>query len=395
MRLTETIRQCLSKANFMQVKRVDMRTICSRFCFLPSLGLMVGLSLISLLQLSPCAAFGAGGEKSAVGLTTAWQNGQFNINVRGVVGRSDIILLRPSRVPEEAMPLGNGRLGLGVWGQDGYTAQLNREDTLPKRLSPAQVVIPGLAKLTDAADYKGRLDLYNGELVESGAGMTATTYVDDSVDVMVVDVTGADPGVTQTAELRLWPPRKPSVIAADKIAVLEETWRDTTELGSTGLTFGSVAGITADARDVHAEAAGSLTARVTFRPNADGSFRIYVTSPQWVGADPVGTSSTLIEKAKQAGIQAHRAWWHQLWASVDLIRLSSADHTAEYFENLRTIDIFTIGAESRDRLPGGQAGIGDLFSSYKGCALLGSIFVVALESAHAGFGQFRSWLGRI
>ncbi len=31
------------------------------------------------------------------------------------------------------MPLGNGRLGLGVWEQDGYTAQLNREDTLPKR----------------------------------------------------------------------------------------------------------------------------------------------------------------------------------------------------------------------------------------------------------------------
>jgi len=50
---------------------------------------------------------------------------------------------------------------------------------------------------------------------------------------------------------------------------------------------------------------------------------------------------------------------------VDLMRLSSSDHVAEYFENLRMIDLFTTVAESRDRFPGSQAGIGDLFSSYK------------------------------
>lgn len=341
-----------------------MQTLDSRIRHISSVGLMIGI-LVSGLQLTPRAASGEGRIDSASGATTAWKDGRFNIDVRGVVGRSDIILLRPGRLREEAMPLGNGRLGIGVWAQDGYTAQLNREDTMPKRLSPAQVVIPGLAKLTDAANYKARLDLFNGEFVESGGGMTATTYVDDSVDVMVVKVEGADPGTMQTAELRLWPPRKPQVIAGAKIAVLEETWRDTTELGSTGLTFGSVAGITADAQDVHVEAAGPLTARVTFRPNANGSYRIYVACPQWIGADPIAISSTLIETAKKAGIEAHRAWWNKLWESVDLMRLSSADHTAEYFENLRMIDIFTTVAENRDRYPGGQAGIGDLFSSYR------------------------------
>src|SRR5260370_26256333 len=81
---------------------------------------------------------------------------------------------------EESMPLGNGRLGVGVWSQDGYTAQINRQDTLPKRLSPGQIVLPGLNKLASAADYHGRLDLYNGEFVESGGGVRATALGGDS-----------------------------------------------------------------------------------------------------------------------------------------------------------------------------------------------------------------------
>ncbi len=120
-----------------------MQIIRSRSHLLSSLGLMVVFSLASVLQLSPSAAFGEAAADNTAGPTTAWKDGRFSIDVRGVVGRSDVILLRPGRAPEEAMPLGNGRLGLGVWEQDGYTAQLNREDTLPKRLSPAHVVIPG------------------------------------------------------------------------------------------------------------------------------------------------------------------------------------------------------------------------------------------------------------
>jgi len=50
--------------------------------------------------------------------------------------RSDIVLERPNRDASQAMPLGNGRLGVAVWAAEGLTAQLNRADTLPDRLSP-------------------------------------------------------------------------------------------------------------------------------------------------------------------------------------------------------------------------------------------------------------------
>jgi alpha-L-fucosidase 2 len=342
-----------------------MSKIRVRLSFYPALSNVVAFTLALLSGLSPASALGAPATNAKDGPTTAWQDGRFNLDVQQVVGRSDVISLRPGRQREDAMPLGNGRLGIGVWSEDGYTAQLNRQDTLPKRLSPGQVTLPGLSKLSNAADYHARLDLFNGQFVESGAGMTATTYVDDAVDVMVIDVEGADPQTLQTAELKLWAPRKPEVIVDGAIGAVAETWRDTSELGATGLTFGSMAGITAEGRDVHVTADGPLAIKIAFRPNADGSFRLFVASPWWRGGDAISTVSALFEKARSLGSEDHRVWWNNLWKSVDLMRLASTDHTAEYFENLRMIDIFTTVAESRDRFPGSQAGIGDLFSSYK------------------------------
>ncbi len=58
--------------------------------------------------------------------STAWKDGRFHVDVAGVVRRSDIVLARPNMEAGEAMPLGNGRLGVAVWSADGLTAQLNR-----------------------------------------------------------------------------------------------------------------------------------------------------------------------------------------------------------------------------------------------------------------------------
>jgi len=40
---------------------------------------------------------------------------------------------------------------------------------MPERLSTGHVVIPGLATLTSAKDYAGRLDLFKGEFRELGS----------------------------------------------------------------------------------------------------------------------------------------------------------------------------------------------------------------------------------
>jgi hypothetical protein len=139
------------------------------------------------------------GQSFSPDSTTAWHGGKFHVDVAGVLSRSSIILGQPNIAPGQAMPLGNGRLGVAVWSENGLTAQLNRADTLPYRLSPGQVVIPGLTALTQAKDYSGRLDLYDGEFQESGAGMTATAYVEPDTDTFIIDVTGAKADGVQTA----------------------------------------------------------------------------------------------------------------------------------------------------------------------------------------------------
>src|ERR1700691_5529429 len=166
--------------------------------------------------------------------TTAWKAGHFAVDAAGLLGRSDIVLGQPNTKPAEAMPMGNGRLGITVWSADGFTAQLNREDTLPHRDSPGQVVIPGLAALTSAKDFAGRLDLYNGTLIEHGGGMTLIAYVQGSTDTFVVDVAGANPNTVQTAELRLWPPRTPQATVSGTSGSLAQTWVDQYGPGASG-----------------------------------------------------------------------------------------------------------------------------------------------------------------
>ena len=147
--------------------------------------------------------------------------------------------------------LGNGQMGAAVWGAGGFTAQINRTDTWPTRKSPGQVTIPGLAPLTNAADYSGSVDLYDATFRQQGGGMTATTYVRADKDELVVDVTGADPNTTQTARINLQSGRNPTAGANGAIARLAETWVDTgSATGGTGKTFGTLAAVTAGGREV-------------------------------------------------------------------------------------------------------------------------------------------------
>lgn len=153
-------------------------------------------------------------QSTTLDSTTAWHNGKFQVDVAGVMSRSSVILEKPNLDATQAMPLGNGRVGVAIWSESGLTAQLNRADTLPDRLSPGEVVVPGLATLTQAKDYSGRLNLFDEQFEEHGGGMTATAYVQPDSDTLVIEVTGAPANETQTAVLRLWAPRTPKAAAS-------------------------------------------------------------------------------------------------------------------------------------------------------------------------------------
>jgi hypothetical protein len=289
----------------------------------------------------------------------------FSIDTPNVVRRANLVLTTANVTPQESMALGNGTLGVAAWAANGLTAQLNRADTFPDRKALGQVVLPGLAPLTSATDFAGHVDLYDAMLVESGGGMTATVFVRADAPELVVDVTGADPTVTQTARIRLWSGRSPTGLASGAIATLAETWQDSSGLGASNETFGSLGAVTVGARNVTASVVDPLTVQVSFQPNTDGSFRVVIAAPAWSGGDAtkeatsvLGSDATAASATLRAG---HLAFWHSYWSRVGLVEMSSSDGTAEYFEALRTLYLYMAAAESRATLPGSQAGLADLF----------------------------------
>jgi alpha-L-fucosidase 2 len=320
--------------------------------------------VVSILSLSLCHgvfAQATPADHTVARQTTAWHDGRFHVDVAGVIGRSDIVLGRANEDASEALPLGNGRLGVAVWAADGMTVQLNRADTLPDRLSPGQVVIPGLAAMTQAKDFRGRLDLYNGEIQEQGGGLRATVYVQPGTDTLVIDVSGANADVQQTAKLMLWAPRVPHAMAKGKIGLLSQAWVDDQQPESSGRRFGSLAGITAQGRDVSVSVVDSRTVAVSFKPYADGHYRILVGSPHFDGKQNAyaAAKSSLIEGSPEA----NRIWWHDYWHRAAPMKIKSADGAGEYMENLRAIYLFAAAAEKGTEYPGSQAGVADMLSS--------------------------------
>jgi len=298
--------------------------------------------------------------------TTAWRDGGFDLSPDGVVSRSDIVLGRPNINPTSSVPLGNGALGVAAWAADGFTAQLNRSDTMPDRKSPGQVEIPGLSVISHASDFSGRLDLTDGVLEESGGGMSLKAWVSTTKDELIVDVSGANPNVTQTASINLWSGRNPTAVVSGDVGTLAETWVDNFEAGAGGRTFGSLAAITAGGRDVSVSAAGPVKVQANFKPNADGSFRVVVGAPNWAGGDAAATAAELLghdaTMPEQALMAGQNRWWRNLWAKSGLVEMNSADGSAAYIENLRTLYLYDEAASEKAGVyPGNQAGDADMF----------------------------------
>ncbi|MEV6848611.1 RICIN domain-containing protein [Actinoplanes sp. NPDC051411] len=323
----------------------------------------------AVVSLAPALAvsIGSGTPANAATVTTAWQNGSFSRNVGGIVSRSNVVLGRPNTSATQFLPLGNGSLGVAAWAANGFTAQLNRSDTMPNRLSPGQVTIGGLSAMTSASNFAGYLDLYNGVLHESGGGMTLQAWVPAGKDELIVDVTGANPANRVVANLNLWSGRSPAASASGAVGALAQSWSDNSQTGHSNQTFGAMAAITAGGQNVTASVVNSTQVQVGVNPDSNGSYRIVVASPSWTGGNAVSTASALIAgdtTAATSGLLATQStWWNRYWSGSGLIEASSADGTAQYMENLNTLYLyFEAGIMHSGQYPGSQAGLADLYN---------------------------------
>ena len=259
-------------------RRVPLRRILSLWSAL--LAALAGIVIVN-----------PGMAEGAAGATTAWQNGNFRLDSAGVVSRSDLVLGSPNVDPTASMPLGNGSLGVAAWAAGGFTAQLNRSDTMPDRKSPGQVNIPGLSDLA-----RRRLQRTAGSDGRRAARVrrrhVEKAWVAAEKDELIVDVTGADPDITQTATVNLQSGRKPAAAVSGDIGTLAETWVDGAPSIGSGKTFGSLAAITAGGQQVTATVAGPTQVKVSLQAARGRHVPRRRGSPAWTGGDAAKTASS-------------------------------------------------------------------------------------------------------
>jgi alpha-L-fucosidase 2 len=281
-----------------------------------------------------------------------------------IAARASISIEQPNILPTQAVGLGNGRLGAAFWSAQGLTLQLNRADTLPERRSPGQVSFPDLGILVKDRHFRGRLNLEDGVLEETGGGISLQAWVDHRADRVIIDLRGLAPQKVQHIRLALWEPRKPTASAEGDIGVLAETWLDNALPGASGRQFGSLAAIRAVGRAVHAVVIDQRTVEVAALPSAAGRLQVVIAAPGFRGEQSAMQAASAVF-SPQVELNATLAWWHDFWAHVNPIRAESRDGIGRYAESLRTIFLFVSAAESGDTIPGSNAGIADLFSSSK------------------------------
>jgi alpha-L-fucosidase 2 len=281
-----------------------------------------------------------------------------------IAERASISIEQPNILPTQAVGLGNGRLGASFWSAGGLTLQLNRTDTLPERRSPGQVSFPDLKGLIEDRRFRGRLNLEEGALVETGGGISLRAWVDHDADRVIVDVRGLAPQRLQHIRLALWAPRKPTASAQADIATLSETWIDGALPGASGRQFGSLAAIRLIGRDAHAVVIDERTVEVTALPSSAGRLEVVIAAPAFHGEQTVMTAANAA-LAPTVRPESTAAWWHDFWARVNPVRAESGDGVGRYAETLRTLFLFSSAAQSGVGFPGTHAGVADLFSSSK------------------------------
>ena len=126
-----------------------------------------------------------------------------------IAARASISIEQPNILPTQAVGLGNGKLGAAFWSAQGFTVQLNRADTLPERRSPGQVSFPDLGILIKDRHFRGRLNLEDGVLEETGGGVSLRAWVDHGADRVIIDMRGLAPQKVQHIRLALWESRLP------------------------------------------------------------------------------------------------------------------------------------------------------------------------------------------
>jgi hypothetical protein len=266
-------------------------------------------------------------------------------------GRNDVVYLAPATEPYEAMPLGNGQLGVMVGNRDGLSYLFSHGSFFSTADQDQGLNSSGelLLRLPAAwrRDFREqRLELATARVVTRYRHGTVTSWLTEGRDVLVIEVSSGEPLPAIEVALRIWerPAGQAMPVATATPGALALTTVGHGGHRATSLRLALPPDATlgaATAREVTAALPGGGTT-LTLRVACPVSRGAPVTAEQALAAAAAAVAGLDLAAARAA----HEAWWAAFWQRSRVV-LSSPDGTAEYLENLYHLHRYWLAGCSR------------------------------------------------
>jgi len=308
----------------------------------------------------PCAAADAAGQ----------------IDLQGLLSRSDLTYAAPADRPVAGHPIGNGRMGTMVWtSPEALHFQINRVDVfavnkhhtaLPQHGATdycgtcAQIIVTvGGEPFEGGAGFLQRLSLYDAEESLSGEGVRVRGFVSAVTDVLVLEIVDDRPQPEPLrVTLRRWRPAR--IATGDHVATLDLEVRDRRALLLQRFEEADYHCASAVAVEVIGEAAQ------VERPDEDscalvlparrGAAMVLISSAASfsreadVSAQALGALAKASRHSYDELRRPHARWWRDFW-SRSFVRVTSLDGLAERMERARHLHLYLMAGSSRGAWP--------------------------------------------
>ena len=274
-------------------------------------------------------------------------------------GRNDVVYLAPASEPYEALPLGNGQLGVMMRNQRGITWLFNHGSFFANAeqdndlLSSGEVIL-GLPEDWQRGLVEQRLVLHDATVVtryRTGSDThTVTSWMAEGLDLLVVQVESTASLPDLPVSLGIWdrgasPISKAAVREAD---ILLSTLGDGARR-ATALAVRSLEG------KANSTVVRDLRATMQVICNSDKHVTVFVSCPVVLGDklshdDASRAARGLLTQAAAKGLTALRKeydrYWRDYWAKSGVL-MHSEDGLADYVENLYHLHLYWMACLSR------------------------------------------------
>ncbi len=282
-------------------------------------------------------------------------------NIAVSSGRDDVVYLAPAIEPYEALPLGNGRLGVMLGNRTGMDYSFCPGDFFASADQEQMLISSGNLSLQLPEDWiKGfkeeRLVLYDGAIVTlfktDRGNHKISSWVMEGMDVLVIEI--ESDSILPDLNAVMGAVKRPAGL--EPVISTEKGEASLTTVGLSKRRAVSLLMRPMDPKNAVKTVSDGKQINVGIPSNGAKSLCLLIANGSVVNTDIISADNALsnavelVVKAQSEGLDKARekrnSYWHGFWGRSSIL-LHSADGLADYAENIYNLHLYWMAAMSR------------------------------------------------